>query len=1105
MSNPIKYSDLIIPDDSIDNLIGKLNALGGEYQKLSSGIKSEAQGLASSLKNVTGATEEQQAKIREAATSADLLSKKQKQVEASVEANAKEIAGLNNVLQQNNRLNKLQAQANQATEGSIVKLRAEYKLLLETYEGLSEEARENTEEGRRMQAQLLEMSEKLQAFNATTGKSGSQLGGMRKAMNGLSGAASQIVRELPVLTMSADQFFLAISNNLPIYFDQLQRVREENQKLIAQGKPAQNTLMAVMKSFVSWQSLLVIGITLLTKYGGRILDFVGKLLRGEKAFNATAEAAKNFNNIIQESEVSSAKEIAQIQLMTQVAEDNTASMEARNKAAEWLLEHASDYLYLYDAEAVKAGEAKTAIDQLIESKKEEARVRALVDAYISNVEKQVKIQQELETAVAKTSTGYRKWALAINTAFKNMSGLGPGIASVVSGWISGTGAIEKYKNELSVLAETQEKIYNDINASLSNWIENNNSTLTSSVDYQRQLEDARIDLMEEGETKEIKIAETAIRRRIEDLQKEHDTNVKLTNNQKETILKIIEVLEEELGQTTAEIRKKYADQALKEAKEFENNINNAVIDSMEEGEEREIAQSNAAFDAKIQIWQDELKTRKNLTEEQEAEINAIIEEYQERRAESEENIRKKYNERRLSETTKFANSLTDAEIDAMEEGEEKEVARSKAAFQKKIDQWKQELASRTDVKSEEYKRIQSLITDYENRMEEAEATIRKKWADQRTNDVLDAEEKLADATYELEMLKIDASDDIEKEKTRRRLIAEKNRLETILSLYERTLPNLSGAEREEMMRNIALIKAAIAATSADLGRIAMDRDIYDVLGIKLDDEQKEAIEEALSHTKDSIGEIIDSYEKLADAAVDAADAQVSAAQSALEAETEARNNGYANNVQQAQKELALAQKTQQKALADQRKAQRAQEALASIEQAVDLTTASAKIWGQLGFPWAIAAIAAMWGSFAWAKVKARQVTQTATYGDGLVEYLDYGGSHSSGNDIDFGVMKDGTRRRVEKGEIIGVINKRNVNKYGKDKVSNILSSLNSGTFEERYGTAFAGIEYGYRQEIDLSRIEKGIDTIVSSNQRKVIVSNGRTIEYYKNTKRITRE
>ena len=104
------------------------------------------------------------------------------------------------------------------------------------------------------------------------------------------------------------------------------------------------------------------------------------------------------------------------------------------------------------------------------------------------------------------------------------------------------------------------------------------------------------------------------------------------------------------------------------------------------------------------------------------------------------------------------------------------------------------------------------------------------------------------------------------------------------------------------------------------------------MGLKLDDEQKEAINESTSFAIGQVNDFLQAKVDAAQIAVDAANTEVDAAQSKLEAEIEARQNGYASDVSMAQKELDLAKKNQEKALKEQAKAQKAQAALETIQQ-----------------------------------------------------------------------------------------------------------------------------------------------------------------------------
>lgn len=281
-------------------------------------------------------------------------------------------------------------------------------------------------------------------------------------------------------------------------------------------------------------------------------------------------------------------------------------------------------------------------------------------------------------------------------------------------------------------------------------------------------------------------------------------------------------------------------------------------------------------------------------------------------------------------------------------------------------------------------------------------------------------------------------------------------------------------------------------------------DIYSVFGLNLDDDTKAGIDSSVQYAMDALNTYIDEYIAAADRKVEAADRDVEAAQRALEVEIENRNAGYAHNVATAQKELEMAKRNQEKALREQEKAQKAQAALQTVMQIGDMVTASALIWSQLGFPWAIPAIAIMWGSFAASKIKAAQLAKTQTYGDGGVELLQ-GGSHQSGNDIDFGTRPDGTRRRAEGGEFFAVINKRNSRRF-RHLIPDVVHSLNNGTFPAKYMNAYATGD-GLTLNIggnspDLRALSDDVREIKEQNKRRVYVdANGNIIEVYKNLRR----
>ncbi len=355
---------------------------------------------------------------------------------------------------------------------------------------------------------------------------------------------------------------------------------------------------------------------------------------------------------------------------------------------------------------------------------------------------------------------------------------------------------------------------------------------------------------------------------------------------------------------------------------------------------------------------------------------------------------------------------------------------------------------------------------------------------------------------ELAVSEINALEISEKEKTKLILEETKKRLKAELALETR--PDGTLTERGKIIAN------QIKEIDNDIAKASKPSNIYELFGLNLTSEQEQAISTAAQYAIDAINSIADAKVQAAERAVEAADREVEAAQNALEAEREARANGYANNVEQAQKELDLAKKNQEKALKEQEKAQKKQEAINSLVQASNLVTASAEIFksfagiGPWGIPAAIAMIATMWGAFAAAKIKASQLTKGSEekYGEGTVELLQ-GGSHQSGNDIDLGTKPDGTRRRAEGGEFFAVINKRNSRRF-RQVIPDVIKSLNNGTFTDKYLAAYDGvnnISVNLKEKNnDLNDIRNDIREI-KNRERTYRDANGDTIITYRNLKR----
>ena len=200
-------------------------------------------------------------------------------------------------------------------DGSVEQLRAGVQALTAQYNKLSREERNNADVGGKLSSQIREMQTELNEANASLLNFRDNVGNYASAAKGftpLTFQVQQLAREMPSLTMSLQQFFLAISNNLPMFADELTRAREANKALRAEGKPTVSVFKQVLSAIGSWQTALVVGITLLTAYGKEIGTWVKSLFAAKEAAISMAEAQQRVNDALVEDGYGIGEQIAKV-------------------------------------------------------------------------------------------------------------------------------------------------------------------------------------------------------------------------------------------------------------------------------------------------------------------------------------------------------------------------------------------------------------------------------------------------------------------------------------------------------------------------------------------------------------------------------------------------------------------------------------------------------------------------------------------------------------------------------------------------------------------------------------------------------------------------
>ena len=191
-----------------------------------------------------------------------------------------------------------QLQQQMATEqeasDSVVALTRKLQQLTEAYSRLSKMDREGSA-GKEILEQIQSVDNELQtaqtrlsAYSRTAGT----------GFNSLQMSIQQVARELPSLTMGANMFFLAISNNLPILVDNINMARREYQAAIKAGQQATPVWKQLLGGIVSWQTALVVGITLLTVYGKEITAWTKSLFGARQSLADALETLEEFQESV---------------------------------------------------------------------------------------------------------------------------------------------------------------------------------------------------------------------------------------------------------------------------------------------------------------------------------------------------------------------------------------------------------------------------------------------------------------------------------------------------------------------------------------------------------------------------------------------------------------------------------------------------------------------------------------------------------------------------------------------------------------------------------------------------------------------------------------
>lgn len=998
--------------------------------------------LKAKIAELTSARKQQKATV-------DPLTQAQEKLAYAQSEENKQLKLYSTQIREANQIAQLQAIIANSAEGSYNRLSAQYALNKIRLNQMSAAEREAADSGKKLEAETNEIYQQMIKLQEATGNYRLSVGHYQKTWDGLGISISQVVRELPVAAVSLNTFFLGISNNIPIVVDEINKLRRQNELLAAEGKEQINITKSIVKSLFSWNTALVILLTVFSMYGKEIIAWIDKTLAGRDAAKSFEDALEDLNSELGKGSTGSyGQQIAVLRRLSENWKDLGDNIKAQTQ---WIKDNEKEFSKL-GITIDSINDANNAFVKNTESVVAAYKARAKAEAALNIVSQQY---QKLLAAENKAETEKVREYGFFDKTMNYFKALWGGISGPDSDLSLETRLKKQRQRNVESLQKDAKSLEQEVESYFNVW---------------KFYEDQADALF-----KEIGLEES------------HKKDKKRTPRDADDRLNTLALAAEKAYQ--------------KSRTEIERDEN-----------KKRRAEAFASFNQEIADLNDKYARIQKILKGQDEKYKELTESQKETAIKALEDIENAIENKQKGLTLSLDLLNIDVEIQKAEQLLELLELEGEVSKKGSYEELSNSL-KRLDVERQ--------IALLKN----AQLPEAKRQPTSAINASFDKQKAIAVGSFSMSSFdEQQALDEAvfnevkrsETEITRFKLEQEKARWQEQIRLAEAGGLDWSQAQIDAAKATVKGIDRELSELDdfiKNIGKKGLGGTLLEKLGF--DDDQIDALKDAVNIVIEQLQSIMDAEVELAEQAVEAAEARVEAAQKAYDAEVEARNNGYANNVATAKKELEQEKKNQQEKQKMLKAAQRRQESLNSITQASSLITASANLWSSfssipiVGPALALAAIATMWTSFAAAKIKAKQVTasQSDEYGEGGLEFLE-GGSHASGNDIDLGVEnKKKHRMKAEGGEALAIINKQRTRKYRKI-LPDVIDSFNKGTFEDKYLNAFGNsdrlnISLNSNNNMDLSKIENDVRSIRKQNEtRYYTMPDGTVIMQHRNVKRI---
>lgn len=164
----------------------------------------------------------------------------------------------------------------------------------------------------------------------------------------------------------------------------------------------------MVSSLFSWQTVLTVGITLLTLYGDKVVDWVAGLFNAKNVMKPLVDIQQQLNDVQLKGVQNAQSEITKLELLYKATQNASKPIRERKKAVDELQKSYPDFFKNLSEEEILTGKAADAYARLTSSIIASARARAAQDKMTENAKKILENEAKITEEYAKRENAQLK-------------------------------------------------------------------------------------------------------------------------------------------------------------------------------------------------------------------------------------------------------------------------------------------------------------------------------------------------------------------------------------------------------------------------------------------------------------------------------------------------------------------------------------------------------------------------------------------------------------------------------------------------------------------------------------------------------------------------